>query len=1269
MKTRTKGLIIGFIFVFAMLIGVFTIMPMTASAAPSDVTEWSVYIGGQRYYNQTYIDRRESSGWVFDFRGKQPILYLYDYKASQNDGIYFGTNPDSEAYLLTVYVYGDCIVNGDIGTSQIAMGPSATLTVNNGGFDTSKGGGAYFRKINPTDTTPSYIRATREGIVMSQYWYQTFNLSDNIHVYFESATDYPYYELRSREDDGYYPKIGDVPRNSSITCATKSTDANIKYTETSGNLINGGYRTVAADGKSFTIAHPDYVAVTNLTSGTSNVNVYKDKTVTLNPTIYPNNATVKKIVWTSTNTNVATVDSQGVVTGKNIGTSTITGTSFDGKFTVNYNITVSYLAQIKEFEINIDKPVQGLLAEDIDIAYDDEHYTAEVIWLKNTVSGNIAMGEGERFEAGKTYSARVKFTLKESRWFHTPSNEVYATINENRVEKAGIEDNTVTFLYAFDSLTSYNVTIEGGYAYILYVGHISSAAEGTEVRLSATTPKGYEFVGWESSDVIITGKSFIMPAKNVSVRAIYEDVRVLKTLDIYTNPTKTTYNAGDRFDKTGLRLTATFTDGTTKTVEASEITVSGNNALHQSQTNVTVSYTSGGKTISLQIPITVNESIQVNDIIFSASGYKVGANVADFDVQINTPGIQFARIGTSTTHIHLFLENGTDVTSGTFKADTVYKVTIDFEAISGYQFGNITTSDVNELLNYLRENVSLGNATVQSVRMINGTQFAATFKLPAIESKELTGISVTNQPIKTEYFDGNSFDPNGMVVKATYSDSSNQNITEYTILDGAALSAGQTYVTVQYQEGVALKTATVPVTVDINHIHSDADGLWESNGTQHFHTCECGTEFDYSDCYGGTATDCKTKAKCDVCGNDHGDFGEHTFNRKVEDNAYYVSGTGSNCTEKKQYYYLCKDCNEFSTTEKYESDNYGSHNYQEVIDFYYVVPDDVTCQEYYSFYPVCEHCEGKDTEHPWESTVAGDHALSENYTQSSDTHYKVCTVDGCDHTDTPVNCSGGTATCQAKAVCDTCKNAYGDFATHSYTTVNGYKESDGHANTCSCGAHDTVVPHTPNIENATEDEDKVCTECGYIIQNKLSHTHVLKPVAEVGATCTTDGVKAYYACDCGSHYAEDAEGTKVIENLSNWKLGNGKIAAAHTPNADDGDCTTEITCSVCGETTTAASTHADTNNDEKCDACGKDMPTTPGGDEPGTEPGTTPGTDDPNTPDDPDKKDGLGTGAIVGIVIGSVAVAGVGGVGIFALVWFVIKKKTWAEFLAIFKKG
>ena len=48
----------------------------------------------------------------------------------------------------------------------------------------------------------------------------------------------------------------------------------------------------------------------------------------------------------------------------------------------------------------------------------------------------------------------------------------------------------------------------------------------------------------------------------------------------------------------------------------------------------------------------------------------------------------------------------------------------------------------------------------------------------------------------------------------------------------------------------------------------------------------------------------------------------------------------------------------------------------------------------------------------------------------------------------------------------------------------------------------------------------------------------------------------------------------------------------------------------------------------------------------------------------PDKKDGLSGGTIAGIVIGSVAVAGIGG---FAIFWSAIKKKTFADLIAAIK--
>ena len=60
------------------------------------------------------------------------------------------------------------------------------------------------------------------------------------------------------------------------------------------------------------------------------------------------------------------------------------------------------------------------------------------------------------------------------------------------------------------------------------------------------------------------------------------------------------------------------------------------------------------------------------------------------------------------------------------------------------------------------------------------------------------------------------------------------------------------------------------------------------------------------------------------------------------------------------------------------------------------------------------------------------------------------------------------------------------------------------------------------------------------------------------------------------------------------------------------------------------------------------------------------GTDKPGgeiTPT-PDKKDGLSGGAIAGIVVGSVAVVGIGG---FAIFWFAIKKKSFTELIAAIK--
>lgn len=106
-------------------------------------------------------------------------------------------------------------------------------------------------------------------------------------------------------------------------------------------------------------------------------------------------------------------------------------------------------------------------------------------------------------------------------------------------------------------------------------------------------------------------------------------------------------------------------------------------------------------------------------------------------------------------------------------------------------------------------NLSLGQTSVTiSYNNKNITQPIEVVK-NTIES-----IKVQNPPTRTEYWAGEDFDAQGMVIEATYKDGSTVVVTDYTIQDGKNLKNGQTAVTIEY-EG---KTTTQPITVKINTV-------------------------------------------------------------------------------------------------------------------------------------------------------------------------------------------------------------------------------------------------------------------------------------------------------------------------------------------------------------------------------------------------------------------------------------------------------------------
>ena len=199
-------------------------------------------------------------------------------------------------------------------------------------------------------------------------------------------------------------------------------------------------------------------------------------------------------------------------------------------------------------------------------------------------------------------------------------------------------------------------------------------------------------------------------------------------------------------------------------------------------------------------------------------------------------------------------------------------------------------------------------------------------------------------------------------------------------------------------------------------------------------------------------------------------------------------------------------------------------------------------------------------------------------------------------------CSGGTATCTTKAVCDVCKTTYGELVPHTY------------------GTWIEEIPATK--ENFGTKGHYECSVCGKYFDKDGNEITELK-IAKIGThNVIVNGESKFYADgESVTVTAEDKEG----KEFKGWKDESGKIVSTEK----------SYTFKVTGETTLTAV------YEEKTSGGGEITPT-------------------------PDKKDGLSGGAIAGIVIGSVAVAGIGG---FAIFWFAVKKKTFADLGVALKKG
>ena len=169
------------------------------------------------------------------------------------------------------------------------------------------------------------------------------------------------------------------------------------------------------------------------------------------------------------------------------------------------------------------------------------------------------------------------------------------------------------------------------------------------------------------------------------------------------------------------------------------------------------------------------------------------------------------------------------------------------------------------------------------------------------------------------------------------------------------------------------------------------------------------------------------------------------------------------------------------------------------------------------------------------------HAWGEWSSAGNGTHIRSCTRSNCDAVDT-ASCTGGTATCSAKAVCVTCGAEYGE------------KDSNNHA----------LEQHAAKAPTCTEIGWKAydtCSRCDYTTYAELpALKHALEQYAAQVPTCTEIGWDAYEACS-RCDYTTRKELPALNHALEQH--------AAKAPTCTEPGCDAYETCSRCDYTTYA----------------------------------------------------------------------------------------------------
>lgn len=270
------------------------------------------------------------------------------------------------------------------------------------------------------------------------------------------------------------------------------------------------------------------VHVTSLSIEQDSVTLNEGETRAIDVEVLPENATDKSYSFTVGDPSVASISNEGVITGLQSGTTTITATSTDGgfadsvavkvvhQFTISTNETAGVTVSVK------DKAAEG------ELVYVDLEFDSSVLTVKKVLANNIELGTSE----GRYY-------------FYMPAENVtinvvteavvtyYSVVNGN---SSAVRLNTVG-AYQFGETVNISFTLLPGYQFtgnIRVLKNINAFDPADKIEVAFTFKNGvisFEMPN-ENVEVVVEVEASIFSVSKVDT---YSHISSLRADDVYTS--------------------------------------------------------------------------------------------------------------------------------------------------------------------------------------------------------------------------------------------------------------------------------------------------------------------------------------------------------------------------------------------------------------------------------------------------------------------------------------------------------------------------------------------------------------------------------------------------------------------------------------------------------------------------------------------------------------------------------------------------------------